>query len=70
MEIIPLLQIDCVTPYKGTEQDLIKDVCEHVNRIDSQIEVKFNATQPASIEDIKTKSLVHFLVMQISISER
>ena len=66
----PLLQVDCVTPYKGTEQDLINDVCEHLNRIDSQIEVKYITTQTASLEDTKTKSLVHFLVMQIKVNER
>lgn len=66
----PVLQVDCVTPYKGTEQDLINDVCEHLNRVDPQIEVTYNSTQNISAENVKTNSLVHFLVMQISVSKR
>lgn len=63
----PLLQVDCVTPYIGTEQELVAEVCKHLNSIDPQIEVTYDSTQNVSIEHAKNNSLVHFLVMQIKI---
>ena len=50
----PLLQVDCVTPYMGKEQDLIQEVCEHLNRIDPQIEVTYKTTQNVSAELTKS----------------
>ena len=65
-----LLQVDCVTPYKGTEEDLIKKVCEHLSTIDPEIEVKYGRTQNASSEKSIVNSLVHFMVLQIQVCQR
>ena len=64
----PVLQIDCVTPYKGTEQELINLVCKHLSSIDPQIEVKYNTTHNISAEVKQTNNLVHFIVLQIVIN--
>jgi len=66
----PLLRVDCVTPFKGTEQELIKEVCTYLNRIDPHVEVNYNITQNVSTETNVAGNWVHFLVMQINISER
>lgn len=66
---ITMLRVDCVTPYKGKEQDLIKEVCEHLESVDPQIEVSYQMTQNVSAEVTRTKQLVHFIVMQIHISK-
>lgn len=66
----PLLTVDCVTPYQGTEKDLIDEVCKHLNRVDPHVKVVYNVTQNISTEVTQSKPLVHFLVMQIDVSER
>ena len=65
-----LLQVDCVTPYKGTEQELIYRVCEHLNSIDPYIEVTYKSTQNVSIEMVKSVHHVNFMVIQININQR
>ena len=65
----PLIQIDCVTPYRGTEKDLVKAVCKHLSHIDSQIEVTYNMTQNCSTGEDKDGLYVSFLVVQIHESE-
>jgi len=65
-----LLQVDCVTPFYGTEQDLIDEVCNHLNSIDPIIEVKYNFTQNISNEIINNNELVLFFVIQIQVSQR
>ena len=65
-----LLRVDCVSPYCGTEDEIIKDVCEYLNGINPDIEVAFNLTQNVSTEDTQTNHLVHFLVIQINVSHR
>ena len=62
-----MLRVDCVTPYKGTEQELIKEVCEHLNRVDLQIEVSYKMTQNVSADLSKTIQHVNFLVIQVDI---
>lgn len=66
----PLLQIDCISPYKGTEQELVRDACNYLNTIDPQIEVTFNMTQNISSEEKKGNRLVHFIVMQINVTQK
>ena len=63
----PLLQIDCVTPFLGTPDELIDKVCNHLNSIDPQISVSFNVIQNVSSETTNTKQLVHFIVIQIKV---
>jgi len=64
----PLLQIDCVTPFLGSADELIEKVCNHLNSIDSQIKVSLNMIQNVSSETTNTKQLVHFIVIQIIVN--
>lgn len=64
----PLVQIDCVTPFKGTADDLTQKICEYLNCIEPQIEVAFVDTKNASIETTKSIQLVSFMVLQIKVS--
>ena len=61
----PLLQIDCVTPFQGTPDEMAEMVCSHLNAIDPQVEVKFQEIKNASVESTKSKELIHFMVLQI-----
>ena len=63
----PLMQIDSVTPFQGTADELIDKVCEHLNGIDPMIKVSFNVIQNVSSEATNTKQLVHFIAMQINV---
>ena len=64
----PLMQIDCVTPYKGTEQDLIIEVCDYLNRIDSQIEVNYNVTISKNSESSTGGIKVNYLAIQLRVT--
>ena len=66
----PLLQIDCVTPFQGTSDELVESVCRHLNSIDPQIEVAYNIIQNVSTETTRTKHLVNFMVIQVRITNR
>ena len=61
----PLLQIDCVTPFQGTPEELAERVCSHLNIIDPKIDVRLQEIKNASAESAKPKQLVHFMVLQI-----
>lgn len=65
----PLLQIDCVTPYHGTTQDLIKEVCNHLEKYAPNIEVTYNITQNSSTDSNTDGNFVKYLVIQINIKE-
>jgi len=66
----PLLRIDCLTPYKGSEQDIIKDVCCFLSNICSDIDVNYNVTQNVSTEEKDGYSFVNFLVIQLNIKAK
>ncbi len=66
----PLLQIDCISPYKGTEKELVRDACNYLNTIDPQIEVAYNVTHNISSEEKNGNKLVHFIVIQINVSQK
>jgi len=66
----PLLQIDCITPYQGTEQDLIKELCEYLNGINSQIEVNYNVTMSKNSESNNASSKVNYLAIQLQVTTR
>ena len=66
----PLMQIDCVTPYEGTEQDLINEVCDYLNRIDSQIEVNYNETMSKNSESSNSGTKVNYLAIQLQVMAR
>lgn len=63
------LQIDCISPYNGTIDELADKVCQYLNGIDPMIEVTYNYIQNASTESDSNGCLVHFLVIQLSIKE-
>ena len=66
----PLLRIDCVTPFEGSEQDLIDEVCNYLNSINPNIEVVYNVTQSISTEEKNSKDWVNFMVVQVKILYR
>lgn len=65
-----LLQIDCVSPYKGMTNDLADEVCQYLNGIDPMIEITYNFVQNASTESNCNGWLVHFLVVQLNIKTK
>lgn len=64
----PLLRIDCISPYQGTEQDLVAEVCDYLSTVSPRIQVSFCKTQNVSVEKTKNGYIVNFLVMQIQIA--
>ena len=66
----PLLQVDCITPYKGTKQKLINDVCEHLNKIKPQIEVTYNITCESESTSRNDSSEINYLVIQVQVIQR
>ena len=66
----PLMQIDCVTPYQGTEQDLVKELCEYLNGINSQIEVSYNVTMSTNSESSNSGTKVNYLAIQLRVTAR
>ena len=66
----PLLQIDCVTPFQGTAEELTEMACGHLNTIDPPVEVKLQEIKNASVESKKTKQQVYFMVLQLQISNK
>ena len=63
----PIIQIDCVTPYQGTEQNLIKELCEYLNGIISQIEVSYNVTMSKNSELSSNGTKVNYLAVQLRV---
>lgn len=61
----PLVQIDCVTPYLGTEQDLVKDLCEYLNGLDSQVKVNYNVTISINSESSNAGIKINYLAVQL-----
>ena len=66
----PIVQIDCVTPYQGTEQDLIKDLCEYLNGMDSQIEVLYNVTMSKNSETSNEGTKINYLAVQLQVNSK
>lgn len=64
------MQIDCVTPYQGTEQDMITELCEYLNGINPQIEVNYNVTMSKNSEANSNGTMVNYLVIQLQINQR
>lgn len=65
----PLLRIDCITPYQGTPQELIDEVCTYLSSIDPEIEVAKNYICTASTIAGNQQS-VEFLEIQINVAQR
>lgn len=66
----PLLRIDCISPYQGTEHDLIGEVCDYLNRIAPEVEVTYNITFNTSTESNGKGHWVHFIEIQLNVTER
>lgn len=66
----PLLQIDCITPFHGTEKDLAFYACNYLSSIDSEIEVSCCSIKNSSSEVKGEMSVVNFIVIQITISRK
>ena len=64
----PLMQIDCVTPYHGTEQDLINEVCEYLNGVNPHIEVSYNVTISKNSETSNNGMKVNYLALQLLVN--
>jgi hypothetical protein len=65
----PLLQLDCITPYMGTESELIKDICNYLSRIERKINVSYNCTQNESTSELPKGHAVNYIVIQLTITE-
>lgn len=70
LEKSPIMQIDCVTPYNGTEQDLINDLCEYLNGIAPQIEVNYNVTMSKNSETSKGGTKINYLAVQLLVNQK
>ena len=66
----PIVQIDCVTPYLGTEQALIKDLCDYLNGINSQIEVIYNVTMSKNSETSNEGTKINYLAVQLQVNSK
>lgn len=61
----PLLQVDCITPFPGSKDDLEKTVCEYLSKMVSDIEVTPNVTQFPSTESNEKGDFVNYLALQV-----
>lgn len=66
----PLMQIDCISPYQGSLQDLIRDTCDHLNNIDPDVEVSCCSIQNSSSDVKEDNTVVNFVVIQIAITHK
>ena len=72
----PLLQVDCVTPFPGSKDDLERAVCEYLSKIVSDIKVTPNVTDikvtpnvtPESSTERNAKGdFVDYLALQVHV---
>lgn len=66
----PTLQIDCITPFYGTKEELIRDLCKYLNSVDTQVLVSYIVTKNVSAELSNKGNMVYFLVVEVNVSER
>lgn len=65
----PLLQVDCVTPFSGRKDDLVRAVCEYLSKIVSGIEVTPNITPESSTESNEKGDFVNYLALQVHVQK-
>lgn len=65
-----LIQVDCITPYPGTKEELIQVICEYLNHVSPDIEVTYNITNESETTSSNAKKEVNYLVMQIHVTQR
>lgn len=66
----PLIQIDCIMPYKGTAGQLMDEVCEYLSKQDPQIAVWPNVILNRSTDSSETGQIVSYLVIQIDVRSK
>ena len=66
----PFIQIDCITPFPGTKDELIRSVCEYLSKIDPEIQVTHNVAVDSRTESDPQGGLVNYLAMQIYVKEK
>lgn len=64
----PLIQIDCVTPFQGSDEELAEKVCNYLSIIDPQIVVRLQKIKNTSTDDAKIGHRVNFMVIQMLIT--
>ena len=62
--------MDCITPYKGKEADLVRDDCDYLSKANPKIMVSYNMTQNASTESNSDGYFVKYIVIQIHVEEQ
>ena len=63
----PSLQVDCITPFPGTKDDMVKAVCVYLSGIVTGIVVVPNITQNTGTESNAKGMTVNYLVLQIKV---
>ena len=63
----PLLQVDCITPFPGSKDDLERVVCEYLSKINPDIEVTPNVTPEYSTERNAKGNFVNYLSLQVHV---
>ena len=66
----PLIQIDCIMPYKGTAGQLMDDVCEYLSKQVSSIQVIPNIIQNRSTAVTENGQMVSYLVIQVHVMNK
>lgn len=66
----PLIQIDCIMPYKGTAGQLMDVVCEYLSKQDPSIQVIPNIIQNRSAAVSENGQMVSYLVIQVHVMNR
>lgn len=66
----PQLRVDCIDPYKGTVEQLQAEVCEHLSKMDSHIEVLPNIVLNQSTESNSKGEFVSYLVLQVLVQQK
>lgn len=70
VENSPLIQIDCIMPYKGSPEEMMAEVCVYLSKQNIQIEVLPNTIQNSSTESTTFGRVVNYLVIQIDVRNR
>ena len=67
MGMSPLIQVDCIMPYKGMAGQLMDDVCEYLSKQDSSIEVISNIIRNRSAAVTQNGQVVSYLTIQVHV---
>lgn len=63
----PMLRVDCVSPYMGTEDELAQNVCDYLSNITPTLSVTCDKVLNASKENTDGGTIVKYLDLQIQI---